>query len=305
MKRPSEILSREERQQLTEKSDLWAWWLVLSSWALVFGLLAIAGFYPSIFTIVLVLLVLPGRQLSLSVLMHEAGHNTLFKTERLNRWVGQWLCALPTFGDLKSYADGHLEHHRKAGTHEDPDLPNYAAYPISRRSFRRKVIRDLTGQTGFKLLAGIFAGASGIVGEGQRSGPSILIKQVGVQLALFAVLSLMGIGWTWLLWFATFVTTHMFVIRFRQVAEHAAVPDLYDLDPRLNTRTVDAPGWQRFLIAPNFVNFHMEHHFMAGVPCYRLPRLRALLRERGFLDQVEDFSSYGQVLRSALRSAAA
>ena len=98
----------------------------------------------------MVWVLLAGRQLGLSVLMHEAGHNTLFASRVLNQWVGQWLCALPTLNDLTAYATGHLDHHRLAGTPEDPDLPNYRAYPVDGISFRRKVVRDLTGQTGFR-----------------------------------------------------------------------------------------------------------------------------------------------------------
>ena len=52
------------------------------------------------------------------------------------------------------------------------------------KAFRRKVVRDLTGQTGFKLIAGILRG--GLVHFGGRSsdGKSLLLKQVGVQAAL-------------------------------------------------------------------------------------------------------------------------
>jgi fatty acid desaturase len=85
------------------------------------------------------------------------------------------------------------------------------------------------------------------------------------------------------------------------VGEHAVVPDLYDPDVRMNTRTVDAPFWQRFLVAPNNVNYHMEHHFMAGVPCYNLPQLRRLLRQKGFLDDVPEVQGYGQVLKMAVQ----
>ena len=81
-----------------------------------------------------------------TVLMHEAGHNTLFTDRRLNQWVGQWLCALPTLNDLNAYAtDTWII---IAWRHpEDPDLANYRAYPVDPESFRRKVIRDLSGQT--------------------------------------------------------------------------------------------------------------------------------------------------------------
>ena len=53
-------------------------------------------------------------------------------------------------------------------------------------------------------------------------------------------------------------------------------------------------------MAPNNVNYHMEHHFMAGVPCYRLPALRKILIAKGFLDATPRTSGYGQVLREAL-----
>jgi fatty acid desaturase len=123
---------------------------------------------------------------------------------------------------------------------------------------------------------------------------------VFVQAVIFGLLFLAGIGWTWLLWFTTFMTTYMLVIRLRQIAEHAAVPDLYDPDPRLNTRTVNAPLWQRFLIAPSFVNYHLEHHLIPGVPCYNLPALRTLLENRGFFLNTPACTSYHRLLRSVI-----
>lgn len=298
--KPSEVLSSAERAALLQSNNGWGAWLVLRTWLEVFVLLGLAGVYPGVVTTVLVLLLLPGRQLGLAVLMHEAGHGSLFASRRLNNWVGQWLCALPTFGDLPSYAAGHLEHHRKAGTHDDPDLPNYAAYPVSKASFRRKIWRDLSGQTGMKLMGSLLRGGAGNMNRGTPQGRHLLVRQLLAQGVLFLVLASLGWGWTWLLWFGTYMTTYMLVIRLRQLAEHAVVPDLYDLDPRKNTRTVDAPRWQRFLLAPNFVNFHMEHHFMAGVPCYHLPALRQILQDRGYLDDVLETKSYRDVLTRVL-----
>ena len=171
----NDYLTPAEREQVLKRSDLWALWLVLSTWTLTLSLLWLAGAFPHPVTIVLVWALLGGRQLGLSVLMHEAGHHTLFANRVLNQRVGQWLCALPTLNDLTAYATGHLDHHRLTGTPEDPDLPNYQAYPVDGKSFRRKVVRDLTGQTGFKLIAGILRG--GLVHFGGRSsdGNSLLL----------------------------------------------------------------------------------------------------------------------------------
>ena len=155
----SDYLTKDDIARFTARSDLLAWCLVLGNWAMIAGIFALVAAYTNPLTVLLAMVLLGGRQLGLSVLMHDAGHRTLFATPWLNDVVGQWLCAAPVFNDLPSYARGHLEHHRKAGTREDPDLPNYAAYPISRDSFRRKMVRDLSGQTGIKLMGAIFRGA--------------------------------------------------------------------------------------------------------------------------------------------------
>jgi fatty acid desaturase len=96
--RPNEVLTSQERDLLLQRSDIKAWLMVLRTWTLTFGILWLVAAYPSVLTFFFAWLVLPGRQLSLAVLMHEAGHGSLFKTRALNQWVGQWLCALPTLG---------------------------------------------------------------------------------------------------------------------------------------------------------------------------------------------------------------
>jgi fatty acid desaturase len=296
----SDYLSKDDIARFTAKSDLRAWALVLGNWLAIALIFAAVAAFPNPLVIILAMILLGGRQLGLSVLMHDAGHRTLFATPWLNGVVGQWLCAAPVFNDLPSYANGHLDHHRKAGTTEDPDLPNYAAYPVSRESFRRKVVRDLTGQTGLKLLGGIFRGASGVISREKRKSAMPVLRQLLVQFMLFLALWSAGIGWAYLVWLGSFLTVFMLIIRIRQVAEHAVVPDLYDPDPRMNTRTVEAPWWQKMIFAPNGVNYHLEHHFMASVPCYRLKALRAHLKKKRALDQVPVFHGYGELIRHAV-----
>ena len=296
----SDYLSREDVAYFTARSDWQAWRLVVGNWLFIAAIFAAVAAWPNPATMLLGVVLLAGRQLGLSVLMHDCGHRTLFNTPRLNDVVGQWLCALPVMNDQPSYAKGHLEHHRSAGTEQDPDLRNYQAYPISRSSFRRKVVRDLTGQTGFKLMSYILSGASGIMSSEKRAGAMPFVRQLMAQLLLFLVLAACGIAWTYLLWVVAYFTVFMLVIRIRQVAEHAAVPDLFDPDVRMNTRTVDAPWWQRLVFAPCGVNYHLEHHFMASVPCYKLGKLRQHLRRQRALDTVPEFHSYGAVLRHAV-----
>ena len=136
----SDYLTKEEIARFTAKSDFHAWRLFLANWLSIAAIFAVVGAFPNPLTIALAVILLAGRQLGLSVLMHEAGHRTLFRTPWLNDVLGQWFCALPVFNDLPSYARGHLEHHRKAGTHDDPDLPNRMPAQVFIQVFRRALL---------------------------------------------------------------------------------------------------------------------------------------------------------------------
>ncbi|MBE9538723.1 MAG: fatty acid desaturase family protein [Proteobacteria bacterium] len=288
-------LSKDEIAQFTAKSDFHGWRLLINNWLAIVAIFVLVANYTNPLTILIALPLLGGRQLGLAVLMHECGHRSLFKSTKLNDVLGQWLCALPIMNDMPSYARGHLKHHRAAGTEQDPDLSNYQAYPIPRESFRRKIIRDLSGQTGVKLLSYLVKGAATSMSNEKRQGITPLLQQLAVQLVMIFILSLFGVAWLYLLWAVAYLTAFMLFIRLRQVAEHAAVPDLFDLDPRKNTRTVVPRWWERALLAPNMVNYHMEHHFMASVPCYRLRALHRHLRGMGALANMPEFIGYSAV----------
>lgn len=302
MMKIKEYLSKGEIAYFTDKSDFHGWRLLLNNWLAIIVIFSVVAIYTNLLTVLVAILLLGGRQLGLAVLMHECGHRSLFKSARLNDVLGQWLCALPIMNDMPSYARGHLRHHRAAGTTEDPDLSNYQSYPISKESFKRKVVRDLTGQTGIKLLAYLLKGSATAMSNEEREGTKPLLQQIGVQLVMICVLSLFGVAWLYLLWVAAYLTTFMLFIRLRQVAEHAAVPDLFDLDPRKNTRTVIPRWWERALLAPNMVNYHMEHHFMASVPCYKLRELHRYLTTKGALADVPESLGYPAVFRSVVFS---
>jgi len=144
-------------------------------------------------------------------------------------------------------------------------------------------MRDITGKPGCKLFKLILLASimSFSKDEAKRKIAEPFIQEWFVQVVLLLVLSITMSPWLYLLWIGSWLTFYMLIVRLRQVAEHAAVDDLYDLDPRKNTRTT-IPNWiERIFIAPNYVNYHLEHHFLASVPCYNLAKLHKLLKERG------------------------
>ena len=46
---------------------------------------------------------------------------------------------------LDAYRRGHMAHHREEFGPDEPDIPLYRGYPISRDSMRRKLVRDARG----------------------------------------------------------------------------------------------------------------------------------------------------------------
>ena len=304
-----DALSIEERRELLQTDDLHGWFSIAFNWVVVFAAFALVAWAPNPLTILFALFVIGARQLGFAILMHEAAHRSLFGTRWLNDWAGNWLCAYPVWAEVEPYRRYHLVHHAKTGTAEDPDLGLVTPFPISQASFRRKVIRDLSGQTGLKQAKAVFLRDMGLgAGRNQRDqgmsrgeqpdvGWRKLLPVVGTNAVLFAILALAGQPWLYLLWVGSWLTTYRLVTRIRSIAEHALTPNADDA--LNNTRTTVARWWERLLIAPNRVNYHLEHHLMMTVPHYKLPRFHRLLRERGVLDAACVANGYLGVLRSA------
>ena len=93
-----------------------------------------------------------------AALMHEAAHRLLFRNRKINDWVGRWLLGFPSFTPIDLYRRGHMAHHRDEFGPDEPDIPLYRGYPISkRRRCAASSSRDATGRTGWKLFKGLLA----------------------------------------------------------------------------------------------------------------------------------------------------
>ena len=291
-----ELLTAEELARVTSKDDLRAACIVLFDWAMVIGLFVLAAAFPNPVTILLTVLLLGGRQMAFGVLVHETGHKSFFTSQSVNDFVATWLSGYWVFSDKDAYMKGHLVHHKDCGTVDDPDLKNFDAYPVSITSFKRKVIRDITGKIGWRRIVSI--GRSLYRFNELKPGiKKMLAGGIICNLALLLALSVAGFAWLYALWVIAFMTSHMLITRIRQIAEHAAVPDHFDPDNRLNTRTIYISWLEALLVAPHGLNFHLEHHLMASVPIYRLRELHQLLLDKGYYEGIEFPQGYLGLLR--------
>jgi len=220
-------------------------------------------------------------------LMHEAAHRLLFAHKKANDWVGMWLLGYPQLTSTQAYRRVHMAHHRREFGTDEPDLPLYANYPVSRASLRRKLVRDATGRTGLKLLRGQMRNL-------RSPDPRIrntLVRMLCVQAVLATVSVALGHPFVYpLLWVLPYLTVWRVINRLRSIAEHGGMRE--DDDRRFTTHTVAQHPLAMFFMVPYKIGYHMAHHVDAGVPFRNLPEYHRLLHEANYLDERMEYPSY-------------
>ena len=291
----TEVLSQEEIERVTRRDNLKGVSAILCQWLAIIAIFTVVAIWTNPLSILVGIVLLGGRQLGFGILQHECGHKTLFTTPQINQFVGDWLVSPPGLSNMNAYMRTHHPHHRLAGTHDDPDLPNYQDYPITRSRLKRKLLRDVTGRTGIRTIRFI---ANNIrqLHKLDAENRNCTLRGIAANLLMFGVLSAIGEGWLYLMWPAAIIFVQPLVSRVRQVAEHAAVPDLYHPDARKNTRTVYSSFLSRIMFCPHQVNYHLEHHLLPTVPKYNLSLMHRLLRDKGYYEGVYFPKGYVELL---------
>ncbi len=301
--KPGDFFTPAEWRHLSRRSDLLGVGAVVHAWGVIGVAMALAVWQP--WLILVAIPVIGTRQLGLAILMHEAAHGGLSRRGWLNDGLGRWIVGAPVGADLKSYRPYHLQHHKYAQQAEDPDLNLSAPFPITPRSLRRKILRDLTGQTFYKQRRNQIANALGFgirPGQGTQNrmtaARDAVVPFLAANLVLLAGLSLAGVWWAYfVLWLLPMASWNQLVTRLRNIAEHAVLTD--QDDPLKQARTTRASWLERVFIAPYNVNYHCEHHMFMHLPFYRLAEAHRLLEGRGATARMEIGDGYISVLKAA------
>jgi fatty acid desaturase len=297
------LLGESTLKSLMQRSNLKGLWAIFSCWAVIITSMVVfawAQTLPIQFSIPIMLLaiiIIAGRQLGLSILMHEASHRALFKTTWLNDRFSDWLCGRPIFIEVEKYRKHHMVHHRETGTLKDIDYSLVKNFPTTRMSLLRKFCRDILGITGIKSIIGLSLMNAGILkwtvannierlpqkNRSKIESIKTFIKNawptLTINSGLFLVTYLAGHPEMFLAWVLAYLSPYQLFIRIRSIAEHAMTkqtPNMLE-----NTRSTNA-GWiARALVAPFNVNFHIEHHIMPTLSFWQLPKLHKLLSDKG------------------------
>lgn len=292
----SDAVTKDELRALLKLSNVKAAGIVLGNLAILATAFGTAIIWPNPLTIILGTIVIAGRILGLVVIGHDCAHHAFFKSRRANEIVGHWIGNAALNVSHYAYRAYHLKHHQYAGTDKDPDIGLVRNYPVPRDSFRRKMMRDLTGRTGIR--------------DTWRKIVNFRLPKhlpwLTFHIVLFGILFAVGAPWAYAMWWAAELFLYPAITRIRNVGEHGVASDRTSLDPRENTHTTLANPLERLILAPNYVNYHCEHHHFPAVPPYNLPRLHTMLKERGYYEGYSSVTKgYPAMLRRAVRENAA
>lgn len=228
----------------------------------------------------------------LAILGHEAAHRLLFRDRRANDLVGRWLLDHPAFVPFDVYRRVHFAHHKDEFGPNEPDLALYSGYPVARRSWRRKLVRDAVGISGWKNLKPLLKAVI------TRPGRPLALRILGTQVVLWAGIWLLtGRWWLYpLCWLGPWLTVWRVLNRLRAIAEHGGM-ERSD-DRRRTTHHVRQSWAARFWIVPYRTGWHLAHHVDMGVPWRNLPRFHDELVASGWVTPAIEHPSYWSFWRA-------
>ena len=264
---------------------------VAGLWAQTLGLVTVAVSLGNRVAWAAVFILFGRSHAQFNSLMHEGAHRLLFRDHRANDWAARWLLGYPAFAGPDAYRRVHMAHHREEFGPDEPDVALYAGYPISSASFRRKLLRDATGQTGWKLLRAQVRGLRSPKAVVRRTIWSILMTQIFIA----AACAFAGYWFVYLLWIGSYLTVWRVINRVRAIAEHGGMKA--STDKRETTHSVRQTLLARFFLTPFNIGFHLGHHLDSGVPWRNLPRYHRALVASGYVQPALEYRNY----RSAWR----
>jgi fatty acid desaturase len=277
------LLSKEEIRALSQIDSTKFTLAAALEFSLIAAAIWISQTWWNPLVYALAVVVIGSRINGLGGLMHDAAHYRAYANRQLNDFVGEVL-ALPTSASMAGYRNTHFAHHRELNSEKDPDwqrnvgLKEYE-FPAPATSVLMHAAQYLAGLKIATALGGFHK---------NKETRDIAAAVARARLFFFAALLICSIAlgfWKLMLlyWIVPLMTVFLAIRYVRSVAEHYAVEHENVLN---ESRTVLAPFWELWLIAPWGLNYHLEHHLFPGVPCFRLAELHRLLMTRDPYPQI-------------------
>ena len=215
--------------------------------------------------------------------MHELVHGTVFRTKWLNRFFLPFF-SFPGLLNHEHFWASHAEHH-KYTLHPPDDLEVVLPIVINMRDFLKGGIVDIlsfwrTVKWHFRTASGRFEGEwdASILPETALKKRRRTIRWARILVVGHSSILVLAIvkGWWQLPLLVTFGSFYCNALhRFCNSTQHIGLKDNVP-DFRLCCRTMYLSPPIQFLYW--HMNYHIEHHMYAAVPCYRLGALHRAIK---------------------------
>ena len=230
----------------------------------------------------------------MAVLTHEASHFSMFRSRRLDRWVG-FLMGAPVFVSHTAYRVLHGFHHRHTREEEDPDEFNN----VTKNRFLLSLLFYAWLVIGTPVYL-VHVVATAMIRGTLRDRIDVLLEYailIGLFGGTYALARHFGrTDWIWHCWAIPMIVAMVFG-NVRSWAEHAmTIPG----SPLTCTRTVTSNRLVSLLMCN--LNYHLEHHLCPGIPWYNLPKMHAMLQDEYRRAGAFVYRSYLRFLWDALRT---
>jgi fatty acid desaturase len=288
-----------ERMTGTPLHDALGVWMLVWSYAPVVAAIWAFHRWPSPGTFVLAMVTSGVRMNALFVAAHEAYHYNLFRSRKLNVWIGGALASYSVMMPFFHNRTIHWDHHRYVGTQRDPDSPAWDWPEHQRWLFAREMLMLGTGLSYVDRIARIILGIPRPEASGTRKARPMLqgdlkrqeIKRlVATQLAILGVFTVtVGPQWYVPLWLFPAISIFPAWATLREMLEH-----------RRGAIIVYRAGpIERFLLGCFNFHLHAYHHAHASAPWFTLPMMRDKAHAK--LDGIVYLDSYFAELFAYLR----
>lgn len=206
-----------------------------------------------------------------TVLLHEVVHHTVFATRRpaAERALA-WLYAVPSGISSSQFTRWHLDHHAELGSDDDDPKRHHLSPKRNARWFKLLYCTPALFPIYFRAAR-----------RESATYPVPLQKQIANERRVSMLAHLAALASIWALFgLAAALRAHVVPVFFifpiaftlNRLGQH------YDIDP------ADPAKWGTLMRGHWFwdfaflnSNYHLEHHYFAGVPFYRLPELQRAL----------------------------
>jgi fatty acid desaturase len=275
------------------------------TWALLAAAIGVYLRHPAPWVFALTFVLVASRQYALLILMHDAFHALLHPRRRVNDLLGLSLIGAPCGSSYWPARSAHLEHHRKLGHPDDPELFLHSAgrprEKRTRRAFALHFARLVLGEQLVYTHLGPHRPGAASAPERWR-GLFHLAPVALAQGTLFGLFTLAGSWVTYFtLWLLPLVTLAVLFNGVRAFCDHANPCDEPGDKSRRLVSYVSG-SLERFFLAPFHMNFHAEHHLFPYVPHYNLPALRQRLQACDPPTTIQWRAGYLSFVRQFLRA---